>query len=531
MRFPPRTATLFAAAAALMGFEVTLLVAPHLLELGFPLDDAWIHSVYAREIAHSFTYAYNPGIPATGATSQLWPLILAPLQWLAPTDLAYTAFAKMLGFVLHFVASVWLADTLARRPAPSNQRGRCVMEGAAAGALVALHPDLVAASLSGMEIALAEVVVVFTLRSALFGGRRVMLVLAGLLAFLSRPELALVAVLLPVFLAAQRGCREALRAGIPSAGGAMLGVAAMALRNLSVSGMPLPATFYAKVGGSGSSTWSSLYNGFVELCDRIVVVDSGIGLVAVFALSVYSLGSLLRHNRPEPDVGAACGLTGLFFMAVSFVLIPPIDPNAFYHQRYILPGVMILVAGLPSLAIGTIALAELDSRQKSRVLGVAGFVLLASFAIDYPARIGHLESDCTNIDDVQVRVGKLMRGLGPDTVLWTADAGAPRYFSRGFVVDMIGLNTPELLGAERTRYLGEHPPTHIVVLPTVVDLVEASATPDAERFSTSTPYTVTSFQPMSTQYLLRCAPGIRGVLEIRMPSLAAIPTPFACRAQ
>ena len=408
-----------------MGLEVTLLVAPHLLELGFPLDDAWIHSVYAREIAHSFMYAYNPGTPATGTTSQLWPLLLAPLQWLAPSYHAYTAFAKILGFVLHFIASVWLADTLARRPAPSNQRGRCVMEGATAGALVALHPDLVAASLSGMEIALAEVIVVFTLRSALFGGRRVVLALVGLLAFLSRPELALVAVLLPVFLAVQRGWREAFRAGLPSAGGAVLGVAAMALRNLGVSGMPLPATFYAKVGGPGSSTWSSLYDGFVELCDRIVVVDSGLVLVAVFVLSVYSLGSLLRHNRAEPDLGAACGLTGLIFIAVSFVLIPPIDPDAFYHQRYVLPGVMILVAGLPSLAFGTMALARLDSRQKRRVLGIAGFVLLASFAIDYPTRIGHLENDCKNIDDVQVRVGELMGELGPDTVLWTADAGAP----------------------------------------------------------------------------------------------------------
>ena len=63
----------------------------------------------------------------------------------------------------------------------------------------------------------------------------------------------------------------------------MLGVAAMALRNLGVSGMPLPATFYAKVGGPGSSTLSSLYDGFVEL---VTGSSSSIGprLVAVFVL-------------------------------------------------------------------------------------------------------------------------------------------------------------------------------------------------------------------------------------------------------
>src|SRR5512133_1449677 len=48
--------------------------------LGFRLDDAWIHMVYGREIANGGYPAYNPGIPATGATSLLWAYWLAVLH-------------------------------------------------------------------------------------------------------------------------------------------------------------------------------------------------------------------------------------------------------------------------------------------------------------------------------------------------------------------------------------------------------------------------------------------------------------------
>ena len=51
------------------------LAAPrYLLQQGFPLDDAWIHAVYAREVARNGTLAYNPGVPATGETAPLWAL-------------------------------------------------------------------------------------------------------------------------------------------------------------------------------------------------------------------------------------------------------------------------------------------------------------------------------------------------------------------------------------------------------------------------------------------------------------------------
>jgi hypothetical protein len=38
--------------------------------LGFPLDDAWIHQTYARNLAETGQLAYLPGQPCSGHTSR-----------------------------------------------------------------------------------------------------------------------------------------------------------------------------------------------------------------------------------------------------------------------------------------------------------------------------------------------------------------------------------------------------------------------------------------------------------------------------
>ena len=58
-----------------------LLAGPY-AATAFPLDDAYIHHVYAEGVAFGEGFAYNPGAPANGATSPLWVLLLAPLRLL-----------------------------------------------------------------------------------------------------------------------------------------------------------------------------------------------------------------------------------------------------------------------------------------------------------------------------------------------------------------------------------------------------------------------------------------------------------------
>jgi len=45
---------------------------------GYPLDDSWIHQVFARNLAEGHGFSFNPGKPISAATAPLWPLVLVP---------------------------------------------------------------------------------------------------------------------------------------------------------------------------------------------------------------------------------------------------------------------------------------------------------------------------------------------------------------------------------------------------------------------------------------------------------------------
>ena len=46
-------------------------------KLGFPLDDAWIHQTYARNLARYGRLEFTPGVSSAGSTAPLWTLLLA----------------------------------------------------------------------------------------------------------------------------------------------------------------------------------------------------------------------------------------------------------------------------------------------------------------------------------------------------------------------------------------------------------------------------------------------------------------------
>jgi hypothetical protein len=55
-----------------------------------------------------------------------------------------------------------------------------------------------------------------------------------------------------------------------------------------------------------------------------------------------------------------------------------------------------------------------------------------------------------NVNAVQVGVGRWIAAhLPPDATVWSGDAGGPRYWGRRRVVDIMALNTPELVAGRR----------------------------------------------------------------------------------
>ncbi len=110
-------------------------------ELGAPLDDAWIHFQFARNLSQGFGFSYNPGEPTPGSTAPLWTLLLAAVGRFS-TDFLRPALALSAFFLL---LTVWLAYGFTRWIT------RSAWAALLAGLGVALTGRLLWAGLAGME--------------------------------------------------------------------------------------------------------------------------------------------------------------------------------------------------------------------------------------------------------------------------------------------------------------------------------------------------------------------------------------------
>jgi hypothetical protein len=465
----------------------------YLTERGFPLDDAWIHAVYGRELARSGMLAYNPGTPATGSTAPLWSAIVA-VPHLLVSGAAIVWWVKLLGFALHVLTALILFAAL-RDDEPAHDPWRL-----AGALLVALHPDVVSASVSGMEVSLAALAAATLLEVAAHGGP---LAYAGVaaLAYLARPELAVVSLSVPLLAGAGRRDRGVRLAG--AAAGTALAFGLLAARDLAVSGLLLPATFYAKVT-HGPALPEALRMGFTGLMRQLPLVNSPLLLGATLGVAVV----LLRSSCSRAVViAAAAYIAGLIYCAVSFALVAPVDPEAFYHQRYVLPALPLLVGPLP-LLLHEALVRSLPARSARLVAAAAVAVCIVLLVSAAPARYAHLANDARNIDDVQVALGRSLAGAAPSDVVWAIDAGAVRYFGNAFVVDMMGLNTPDVLGERAQAFLDAHPPRYVEVVPSWSRLDGGSASRFPRvLFEPTTPYTATGFPLMQRHWLVRCEAG------------------------
>ncbi len=491
--------------AAILVFQS---VAPgYLTRQGFPLDDAWIHAVYARELARTGMLAFNPGIAASGETSPLWAIVLAPLHAITSQTATTVVLTKIAGLLLHGASVFLIAFALLRRIPQSRP------EILLAAALTAGHPDLIVAAVSGMEVPLATCVIGGIVMATLARSTSALAIL-GALAYAARPETAVMAVVLPVAFWARTDVKTAVRLGAAGLAGAVMCVVVLGIRNHAVTGMYLPATFHAKVTPddqvSGSTyVLRSLVAGFADMLGYMPLF----GFAEVTAIAAMtSIMLLVRKGAPElAKVGAAFFLTGVVYCAILFLLVEPIDPMAYYHQRYALPGVFLMAVAL-LLIVGGLVRQERRLRLLLPVVVVIAAVAVATAA---PKRFVRIASDARNIDDVQVAMGRFLDGAAPGENAWIADVGAIRFFGQAYVVDLVGLNSPELFGSAAQRFLDEHPPRYLDVFKSWSEVPRADAVMPVHVFQTTTPYTVSSFTLMRQHFLLTCEPGVEGRIETR----------------
>jgi hypothetical protein len=493
---PPAVAAAVLLAVALTGRQAGIAD-------GFPLDDAWIHMVYGRSLATEGLLAYNPGVAATGSTAPLWSACvgLAHLLLQGVSVGAVVAGVQILGGLLHLLTVIVAGDLAARL---SGER----KIGLLAGMLVAWSPPLAAVALSGMEATLAGLLLVLGVRAALLAAWwRAGVFLA--LACTARPEAAAVGVVVAVFsLPDLRGKGGAgMRAAMGLIAPAVVLAALWLVYNHAATGRLLPATFYFKQDAAAGALPGRLATAFGPLLGQVAPFK---GYVAWLAAA----GLLWRPDRRMLLPLAA----GLAFLVANVAVLPPVDPAAFYHLRYVLPAVPLLAA---ALAVGA---HRLELRLPPRLLNMVPAALLALAAMGGFATLGpvarHLHNDVRNIDEVQVSLGKwLDANTAPDAWIGATDAGAVRYFARRPAIDLLGLNTPEFHW-DAENYRPAHPVDAVACMPAWVSPDPATGVHVMAIRETGR-YTVTSFPEMARQVVLAIPNGTAGP-----DRAAAVPVAF-----
>jgi hypothetical protein len=152
---------------------------------GFPLDDAWIFWVFAKNLATGQGFTFNPGQPVLGTTSILWVFVLSSSYLMTH----HVVFISKFWGVIFFLLTIPLTYKICLFYTEQKKI-------AFLGTLTfALAPPMIFGALSGMEISLATFLLCLTLFFHLKErGKNQKIFLApifGALCFMARPELIL----------------------------------------------------------------------------------------------------------------------------------------------------------------------------------------------------------------------------------------------------------------------------------------------------------------------------------------------------
>lgn len=416
-------------ALALAALAACLLASQASYRIGFPLDDAWIHQTYARNLARDGVFAFRPGTPSAGSTSPLWTALLVVGQWLGGAGVY--AWTFLLGGAC-LIATALLGERLFRLMAPDEKIGW-----PAAGLLLVTEWHLVWAAASGMETALYSAMILLVLFLAWRSGIPAwgLGLLVGLTVWV-RPDGITLLGPVGMMLFFQKGTRKARwirMAGLIA--GTCLPLAAYLIFNFSLSGSLWPTTFYAKQAEYASLWQASLLTRFFQMAG-LPLIGVGILLLPGFLFQFWSI------VRKRDWRMAALMLWWLGYTAIYAYRLPV----QYQHGRYLIPAMPVyFLLGL-SGSLAAFRAFRLPVRWKRRVRfgGVAAAALVAlAFLVSgvraYALDVAIIESEM--VDTARWLQANTLR----DDLLAVHDIGAIGYFAERDIIDLAGLASPEVI--------------------------------------------------------------------------------------
>jgi len=471
----------------------------------FPLDDGWIHMVYARSFGEGLQFSYNPGEPESGMTSPLWAMVVgAGWRVLGLAGISLMATAKVLSIALGFASAVLVMRIVGRL----SGQGRL---GFVAGAVVVLEPSFAFAGASGMEVTLFA----FMALAATWAYTESRPRLAGLfLAFaaVARPEgYVLVGVVVAASVARRLWAREQLELInredarelrdllLPTL---ILG-GAWAAYNFSVNGSMYPNTYLVKHRDMGLVPIGNLFNILRGYYHHLSLFW---GVMFPLASVVMGVGAWMivkqRRFHAAPLV--------LFPIALSYAVAvnaPFISgPWNFFTRRYLdasIPFlVILLVLGLlhayRTLHVWRVTRVPADPREAQVFNFGLNLLLVAMVVLPFISLPGGWRSlpkeyswNTKNVEEEAVAAGMWIAENVPlDARIGVGDAGATRFFGERYTYDLVGLNTNEAIGRPPLDFAEEKQLDYLFVFESIYFDSWPVATKEETWEATANPYPI-----------------------------------------
>ena len=427
--------------------------------LAFPLDDAWIHQGYARNLAQNGEWAFIAGQPSAGGTSFLWVLMLALGYLLA---LPPVIWALLLGLCL-LAGSAWLAFRLARCFLATNQFAHWL-----APSILLLEWHLLWAAYSGMETLLLGFLglSLFALLVQIEGedktSQRVWLLAALILgaALATRPDgitllgPAAASLLLLKGRWSEKRIPAVLLAIVP-----LIVYAPFARLNLLVSGSIWPNTLYAKQAEYAILLEQELLS---RLAEMALPLFTGVGALLIPGFLYFIYHQLSQRHYVGPLFAVwVLGYIALFASRL---------PLTYQHGRYVIPVIPVfLMLGL----LGSFKLLE-KIRSGGAHFVAQGSFLAASLAVSvafFALGAQALREDVAFIEtQMRATADWVERELPTASRIAAHDIGALGYFAEPKLYDLAGLVSPEVIRFIRSEerlaaYLDDNEVEYLVTFP------------------------------------------------------------------
>jgi hypothetical protein len=427
---------------AAFSLGVYLMVSQMSYGLGFPLDDAWIHQTYARNLTDYGEWAFIPGQASAGSTSPLWSGILAigVVLHLAPYPWTF-----LLGFLALWGIGVVGQRVFERMLSPRPSTGNVAFWWV--GVVLIFEWHLVWAAASGMETLLFTLLVllIFSLLYStpsssliacvpLLPRPLVLGALIGLSVWLRPDGVTLLAAAGWVILTDGRDWDEKLRAAsLTLSGFAVLFLPYLGF-NRALSDAWWPNTFYAKQAEYAIHRTIPFLTRLFEQASLPMV---GVGILLLPAF----LRFWARTGRRRAWASWAAPLWVVGYL----VLYAWRLPVTYQHGRYLMPAMPIFFLwGLAGLADWNQARSAVVWRRVvSRVwvlsVGVGLFLFWGLGAAAYSRDVGVIESE-------MVATARWIAENTPPAALIAAhDIGALGYFGEREILDLAGLVSPQVM--------------------------------------------------------------------------------------